>query len=460
MVSMRNAAVKAAKRPALKEDFQANEAAGERSKDDSLVMHDVAVNLSGALRLGAVADIVANYCRKNLDSPAGMMFVERGGGLQTVSQWRTGQIRYNQFQEDLIRRGPVAQAFRTGQTVLWNRNRTPQTKVSRVLHHLLGRWRCRSFAFLPLSAPDQPPNGVLAIVLRDPDRISVRVYDELFRLAQLISGCIARARAYDEAMAAREEAEHAVRSKDEFLSVLSHELKNPMMPIMGWAVALSSGTLPEDKQTLALEGIVRNIKALNYLIEDLFDTARITSGKLRLQLSEVRIQDIAREAMAAIQNAVETKKLRIATDISEAIPPFVADSRRLHQVLVNLLNNAVKFTPASGSIALQIRRRGHCVECVVEDNGKGIERDFLPFVFERFKQENRPSKTHTPGLGLGLAIVREIVELHGGSIAASSDGTDKGATFVLRLPLRRRHARAALRPQPGTETQRVVGKKI
>jgi signal transduction histidine kinase len=174
--------------------------------------------------------------------------------------------------------------------------------------------------------------------------------------------------------------------------------------------------MPQDKQSLAIEGIVRNVRALNYLIEDLFDVARISSGKLRLQFSEIRIQDVAREALSAIQPTLESKKLRISTDISEAIPPIMADSRRLHQVLMNLLNNAVKFTPAGGSIAVQVRRSGDRVEGIVSDTGKGIEREFLPFVFDRFRQENRHSKVNAPGLGLGLAIVREIVELHGGSI--------------------------------------------
>src|SRR5262249_23768486 len=243
----------------------------------------------------------------------------------------------------------------------------------------------------------------------------------------------------DEALAARVKAENAMQSKDEFLSMLSHELRNPMMPILGWAVALSSGPLPAEKQNLALEGIIRNVRALNYLIEDLFDAVRISSGKLRLQPAEIRIQDVAREALTAIQLTIESKKLRISTDISEGIPPLQADSRRLLQVLMNLLNNAVKFTPGGGCVALKIRRRGDGVECIVSDTGKGIERKLLPFVFDRFRQGSRSWKGRTAGLGLGLAIVREIVELHGGSIEAFSEGTDKGSTFVLRLPLRGRH---------------------
>jgi signal transduction histidine kinase len=270
-----------------------------------------------------------------------------------------------------------------------------------------------------------------------------------------------RARDYDEAVAARVRAETAAQNKDEFLSVLAHELKNPMMPILGWAVALSSGTLPADKQTLAMQGIIRNIRSLNYLIEDLFDAMRISSGKLRLQQSETRIQDVAREALSAIQYTAETKKLRISTDISEAIPTFMADARRLQQVLTNLLNNAVKFTPSGGSISLQIRKRNHTIECIVSDTGKGIERKFLPFVFEKFRQGNGSSKGYAAGLGLGLSIVREIVALHGGAVEALSEGTDKGSTFVVRLPLRRKHdgnqARQVMTPE--AELTKASGKR-
>jgi len=225
-----------------------------------------------------------------------------------------------------------------------------------------------------------------------------------------------------------------------------------MMPILGWAVALSSGTLAENKENLALEGIVRNVRALNYLIEDLFDAARIASGKLRLETSQIRIQDVAREALSAIQHIVVMKKLRISLDIAEGIPPFTADPRRLRQVLVNLLSNAAKFTPSGGSISMQVRQRGGMVECIVSDTGKGIEREFLPFVFDTFRQEKRSEHGHGAGLGLGLAIVQDIVKLHGGSIKAFSAGPDTGAVFTLRLPMHKKHSRTIRRsggaPEP------------
>jgi len=365
-----------------------------------------------------------------------MIFVERESGLELVSQWCSRPISKTQLAQEMIRKGPVARAFRTGEPVFFDQDRLCHSSVSRCLYRLLRKCQCRSVTFLPISGPKKRPIGVLAIVLPQPNGFARST--GMVRLGQIISGWIQRARAYDEALAARAKAENLMQSKDEFLSMLSHELKNPMMPILGWAVALSSGTLPADKQNYALEGIVRNVRALNYLIEDLFDAARISTGKLRLEPAEIRIQDVAREALTATQVMIESKKLRISTDISEAIPPFIADGRRLLQVLTNLLNNAVKFTPEGGSVALKVRRNGDNVECAVSDSGKGIERKFLPFVFDRFRQERRLWKGQSTGLGLGLAIAREIVELHGGSIEAFSDGTDKGSTFIVRLPLRRK----------------------
>jgi signal transduction histidine kinase len=422
-------------------------------------MHELVVELSSADNLRSIADIVAKYCGKAFRSPAGMVFLERGGDLEMISQWRSRQIPQKYLTEDMIKNGPVTRAFRTGEPVFWRRDRLPRSNASRRVNRLLRQCHCRSVAFVPVSAPEQRPVAVLAIVLPHAEEFTSTVYAEAVRLARVVSGCIVRARAYDEAVAARVTAENAIQSKDEFLSMLSHELKNPMMPILGWAVALSSRTLPADKQDHALQGIVRNVRALNYLIEDLFDAVRISSGKLRMQPAETRIQEVAREALTAIQHTAESKKLRISTDISEAVPAFMADPHRLQQVLTNLLNNAVKFTPGGGSISLQVRRRADTVECIVSDTGKGIERKFLPFVFERFSQGNRPSKLQTSGLGLGLAIVHEIVELHGGSIEALSDGIDKGSTFIVRLPLRRRHSRSAPRALIATDSHSAPDKK-
>jgi signal transduction histidine kinase len=337
-----------------------------------------------------------------------------------------------------MKKGPVARTFRTGEPMFCDKKHSYPSAALRSLCREFVRSEDRSMAFLPIGASDQPPVGVLALVLPRATRFALETRDRLLVFARMISGCIMRARAYDEAIAARTGAEDAMQRKDEFLSVMSHELKNPMTPILNWALALNSGTLPADKQNLAIDAIVRNVRALNYLIDDLFDASRIASGKLRLQPSEIRIQEVARDVLASVQPAAEAKKLRVSTDIEEGIAPFLADARRLRQVLANLLNNAIKFTPSGGSVSLRIRRHDDCVECLVSDTGKGIEQKFLPFIFEKFSQENACGRGSTMGLGLGLAIVHEIVRLHDGSIKASSGGRDRGATFVVRLPMRTR----------------------
>jgi signal transduction histidine kinase len=399
--------------------------------------NELLITLGSAQTLKSTADAVGNYCSRAFGSPAGMIFVDRDGDLQLVSQWRSKPASKKSSTAEVIKTGPVARVFQTGEALFWNSTRKLQSNVSHFLFGLLPRSQYGSASFLPISVPGQRPAGVIAIIFPAHQEFTQSLRDDLLQLSQIISGYIQRARTHDEAVAAQQRAEHAVQKQDEFLAALAHELRNPMTPILGWAVALSSGTLPAERTNLALEGIVRNIRTLDYLIEDMFDAVRISSGKLRLQPSEIRIQEVAREALTVIQHLAEDKKLRIATEISEAVPPFIADPRRLRQVLMNLLNNAVKFTPPGGCVSLKVLKRDHSVECVVSDTGKGIDPKFLPFVFDRFRQENRYAKARGTGLGLGLAIVREIVSLHGGSITVQSKGADKGATFVLRLPIRK-----------------------
>lgn len=371
------------------------------------------MRLNRAQTLHGVTDSLKEYCEQKFCKSAGMIFVGSDESLQMVSQWRSHRIQKKYLADAVIKRSPVAHTFRTGEPSSW---------------HDHSCW--------PINAPGQQPVGVLVMALKDGDQFVAAMRDELQKLSHIAAECIVRARAYDAAVEARTKAEDTASRQDEFISMVAHELRNPMMPILGWAVALTSGTLSADKQNQAVEVILRNVRVLNRLIDDLFDAARISSGKLQLQRAEVRIQEVAREALTFIQHAAQVKKLRVSTDIAEGVPPFFADSRRLQQVLINLLNNAVKFTPDGGSIVLKIRRRDNSVECVVSDTGKGIEQKFLPFVFDPYRQENR-CRVNAGGLGLGLRIVREIVSLHGGSIRACSSGPGKGATFILRLPLRR-----------------------
>ncbi|HEV2667200.1 MAG TPA: ATP-binding protein, partial [Blastocatellia bacterium] len=241
--------------------------------------------------------------------------------------------------------------------------------------------------------------------------------------------------AYEQESAARAEAELANRLKDEFLATVSHELRSPLNSILGWARMLSEKRLDEAKSARALEIIYRSALAQNQLIGDLLDVSRIIAGKSRLEMRVVDLPPIIEAATDAARPAADAKKIRLVSALDPAAGPVSGDPDRLQQVVWNLLSNAVKFTPVEGQIEVRLEREGAHVRLTVSDTGEGIEPEFLPFVFDRFRQfESRPARVHG-GLGLGLAIVRHLVELHGGKVSAASRGRGQGATFIVTLPL-------------------------
>ena len=235
--------------------------------------------------------------------------------------------------------------------------------------------------------------------------------------------------------ATREEAEASNRAKDEFLAIVSHELRNPMSAVLGWTRMLRSGELPEEKRERALETIERNALNQAQLIEDLLDVSRIVSGKLRLEVAPLSFEDVLNAAIESARPALDAKQLRLKCVIDTTAVALLGDAARLQQVVWNLLANATKFTPKTGSIQLVLTRIDSMLELEVSDSGKGITADVLPYVFERFKQADSSTTRQYGGLGLGLAISKSIVEMHGGTIAARSDGEGKGATFLVRLPV-------------------------
>ncbi|MBD2115123.1 MULTISPECIES: PAS domain S-box protein [Cyanophyceae] len=241
--------------------------------------------------------------------------------------------------------------------------------------------------------------------------------------------------------AAREEAERANRIKDEFLAVLSHELRSPLNPILGWTQLLRSGKLNPDRQMDALATIERNAKLQAQLIEDLLDISRIMQGKLSLTATSVSLASIIHAAVETVSLAADAKDIQITLDLDLDVAPVFGDAARLQQMVWNLLTNAVKFTDHGGQVTVQSRQvvaegsLGHAVAQIrVIDTGKGISPQFLPHVFEYFRQEDGSTTRKFGGLGLGLAIVQQIVELHGGTVAVESDGEQQGATFIVQLP--------------------------
>ncbi len=235
---------------------------------------------------------------------------------------------------------------------------------------------------------------------------------------------------------ARQEAEEANRLKDEFLATLSHELRTPLTAILGWAYLLRSGKLGDRSVTDALETIERNARAQSQLIDDLLDISRIITGQIRLDVRQVEPDSFIESAIEALRPAAEAKGVRVQKVIDTGVKAIWGDAARLQQVVWNLLSNAIKFTPRGGSVQVRLERVNSHIEIAVADTGAGIPPKFLPYVFDRFRQADQTTTRHYGGLGLGLAIVRHLIELHGGTVYAESLGEGQGATFTAKLPVR------------------------
>ena len=235
--------------------------------------------------------------------------------------------------------------------------------------------------------------------------------------------------------AAREEAEAASHAKDEFLSTVSHELRTPLSAMLGWVRLLGSGKLDAAAADRAIEAIARSARSQAQLVEDLLDVSRITAGRLRIDVRAIDLTVPIEQAVEAVRPAAEAKGIEITTDLDASLGPVRADPDRLQQVVWNLLSNAVKFTPSGGRALVRLARVDPFVEITVRDTGDGISPEFLPYVFERFRQADGSSSRAYGGLGLGLAIARHLVEVHGGTVHAESEGKGRGATFVVRLPV-------------------------
>ena len=252
---------------------------------------------------------------------------------------------------------------------------------------------------------------------------------------------------------AREEAEELNRSKDQFLAVLSHELRTPLNAIFGWARMLQSAAMDEATSRRAIDAILRNATAQVQLVEDLLDVSRIITGKMRLDVQWLDLKSVIESALDAVQPAASAKGLKIETVLDPNAGPVVGAADRLRQVVWNLLMNAIKFTPRDGRVQVHLRKLKSHVEIVVSDSGEGIQPEILPFIFDRFRQGDSTTTRPHGGLGLGLALVRHLVDLHGGRVRAASEGPGRGATFVVELPV------AILGPEAGTtlETSAAMG---
>lgn len=281
------------------------------------------------------------------------------------------------------------------------------------------------------------------------------VFQPIFEADRTVSGIFVHGVDITEQVEARQQAENANRLKDEFLATLSHELRTPLNAILGWSQMLQNRNLNTAEAKKALSTIERNARSQNQLIDDILDVSRIITGKLRLNVQAVNLSNVITAAVDAARPAAEAKNIRLQILLDPQAGPISGDPDRLQQVVWNLLSNAVKFTPKDGRIQVRLERINSHVEIIVSDTGRGIEAEFLPHVFDRFRQSDGSMTRRHGGLGLGLAIVRQIVELHGGTVSAISEGENQGATFTVHLPflpIRREPTSEVPRVHPKTET--------
>jgi signal transduction histidine kinase len=272
-----------------------------------------------------------------------------------------------------------------------------------------------------------------------------------------------RAQLLEREQRAREEAQAANRAKDEFLATLSHELRTPLNAILGWSRLLASGTLDPDAARRAIEVIDRNTRLQAQLIEDLLDISRIITGKLRLELRVTPLGAVIEAALESVRPAADAKRIRIEADPAGSAEAVFCDAARMQQVVWNLLTNAVKFTPEGGCVTIGMTRQDATVTIHVSDTGMGIEPEFLPHVFDRFRQQDAASTRAHGGLGIGLSIARHLVELHGGTIEALSAGVGRGATFLVRVPAAAEPApieRAVTPPLAGGDVPSLAGLRV
>jgi PAS domain S-box-containing protein len=234
---------------------------------------------------------------------------------------------------------------------------------------------------------------------------------------------------------ARSEAERLGHMKDEFLATLSHELRTPLNAIQGWATLLRQRDVTPEDRTRGLEAIDRNVRAQAQIVSDLLDMSRIISGKIHLEVQLISLHEVINNAIESVRASADAKKIRIRTLLDSSVGFVRGDPNRLQQILWNLLSNALKFTPAGGRVQVILERVNSHVELVVEDTGVGIAPEFLPFVFERFRQADAALTRRHGGLGIGLSIVKTLVELHGGSVRVKSAGENQGASFAIALPV-------------------------
>jgi PAS domain S-box-containing protein len=411
----------------------------EASQRRSAFLAEASEVLVSSLDYDATLASVARLALPGFADACAIDLLEEEQGLRQVALVHVdpelekfGHELRRRYPPDARRPGPIHDALSSGRAELGPEVDETLLKVAtRDSDHLeaIRRFQIRSFIVAPLLARGRTFGVITFITSHTSGRryghADLMLAEELARRAAL---AVDNARLYTEA-------QRANRVKDEFLATLSHELRTPLNAILGWSQLLRMGRLDQNEVDQGLETIERNANIQSQLIEDLLDVSRIITGRLRLDVRPVELPPIIDAAIAAVRPAADAKHIRLKPKYDASAAPILGDAARLQQVVWNLLSNAIKFTPRGGRVEVMLDRVDSQVEITVRDTGSGIDPDFLPHVFERFRQADASTTRKHGGLGLGLAIVRHLVELHGGVVQARSEGQGAGATFIVRLPI-------------------------
>jgi signal transduction histidine kinase/ActR/RegA family two-component response regulator len=407
-------------------------------------LQGLAAAFSAARTTSDVAEVALTQGSEAAGAPRGLLGVlaqddtvldvilMRGFSAETVNMWRTIPMSTSAPLTDAVRRATPAFYERPEDIAFV----FPQLAAARSP-------KGSALAVLPLTIGSRT-FGAMGLIYDEPRSFDEADRTQMFAIARLCAQAMDRAFLFELAQRERLRAEDASRTKDEFLAMVSHELRTPLNAMLGWTQMLRTGDLDPARRKKALETIERNALAQTQLIEDLLDVTRIITGKLGLTIGQVDLVRVIEAAVETVRPAAVAKGVHVQTDLEQLSGPLAGDVDRLQQVVWNLLSNAVKFTPAGGHVHVQLRMKGPSAEIVVNDTGSGIPPEFLPHIFERFRQADGGTTRSYGGLGLGLTIVKHLVELHGGTIDARSDGRGRGSSFVLRIPI----APARSRPLP------------
>ena len=437
-VALANLAAAAITAAELYEDQRRVREAADSARQQAAFLAEAGTVLSSSLDYSTTLSMVARLAVPTIADWCAVDIVGEHGALQRLAvahvdpaKVELARALQDRYPADANARGGVHEVIRTGQPAFMSR--IPAALLDAAARddehrRLIRELRLTSYMCVPLVARGKTFGAITFVSAesgREYTEADLRFAHELAVRASL---AVENARAYARA-------NEASRLKDEFLATLSHELRTPLNAVLGYSRMLKLGSISPEKAAPALDVVERNATALKQIIEDVLDVSRIVTGRLRLNVEAVDLPTILDEARATVMPAADAKGVRVESVIDPVTTPISGDPDRLLQIIWNLLSNAIKFTPRGGKVQLRLLRVNSHVEIVVSDTGRGIAPDFLPFVFERFRQGDATMAREYGGLGLGLAIARQLAELHGGTLSASSGGPGDGATFTLKLPL-------------------------